>query len=411
MSKPLRVVYAPGPGDVIGTYNYWVKGQDDPSQVAISYSHQFYDACHALESQAYVIAPTSKQKTLFRNDKIIIERRPKRFFGASGVLRRLGQLWYDLSLVAIAVRFKADVAVVASGGTHWFILSLLAWLGVQVIPSLHVLLWSKYKPEDRLGQLVLNLSRPLFTTQSVAILVVSDEIWDQVVQLTKGQHRPILRSFPLYRREQFAGIDEPEEKGSPFRVLFVGRIEPNKGVFDLLEIAKRFVAEGRDDITFDLCGKGSALEGLRLATKEAGVDSSFVCHGHCNKPKMRQMFSQSHVVIAPTTTGFREGFNQVVVEGILAGRPVVTSAVCPALSYVRDAIVEVPPDDIKGYGDALLKLCDDREFYEQKRRESLALQEQFYDSSQSWGAKLKSILIAIQENREVEEMLEVKGIY
>jgi glycosyltransferase involved in cell wall biosynthesis len=394
MSKPLRVVYVPGPGDVIGTYNYWVKGQDDPSQVAITYSHQFYDVCHALEAQAYVIAPTRKQKTLFRNEKFILERRPKPFFGSSGVLRRLGQLWYDFSVVATAVRFQADVAVVSSGGTHWFILSLLPGLGVQVIPSFHVLLWSKYKSGDRLGQFVLNLSRPLLTSQAMAILAVSDEICDQVAQLTNGQHRPMLRSFPVYRREQFAEIDAPDEKRSPFRVLFVGRIEPHKGVFELLEIAKRFVAEGRDNITFDLCGKGSALDALRLAAKEAGVDSIFVCHGHCNKPKMRQMFSQSHVVIIPTTTGFREGFNKVVVEGILAGRPVVTSAVCPDLACVKDAVVEVPADDTKAYGDALLKLCHDWEFYDQKRRGCLAIQEQFYDLSHSWGANLKSILIS-----------------
>ncbi|MEQ9482327.1 MAG: hypothetical protein RIG27_08560 [Coleofasciculus sp. F4-SAH-05] len=27
MPKPLRVLYAAGPGNVIGTYNYWVKGE------------------------------------------------------------------------------------------------------------------------------------------------------------------------------------------------------------------------------------------------------------------------------------------------------------------------------------------------------------------------------------------------
>ena len=40
---------------------------------------------------------------------------------------------------------------------------------------------------------------------------------------------------------------------------------------------------------------------------------------------MREMFRQAHVLIVPTTTDFIEGFNQVVVEGVLAGRPVITS--------------------------------------------------------------------------------------
>jgi glycosyltransferase involved in cell wall biosynthesis len=110
---------------------------------------------------------------------------------------------------------------------------------------------------------------------------------------------------------------------------------------------------------------------------------------------MREMFNRAHVVIVPTKTDFVEGFNQVVVEGVLSGRPVVTSAVCPALSYVKEAVVEVPPDDIQEYGNALLKLCDDRRFYGEKQRSCLTLQEQFYDSSRSWGAVLKSVLVGI----------------
>src|SRR6185437_9977736 len=49
------------------------------------------------------------------------------------------------------------------------------------------------------------------------------------------------------------------------------------------------------------------------------------------------------------TTDFIEGFNKVVAEGILAGKPVITSSVCPALEYVADGIVEVPPNDTQAY--------------------------------------------------------------
>jgi glycogen(starch) synthase len=397
MSKTLRILYAAGPGDVIGTYNYWVEGQDDPSQVGITYSSQFYEVCCALDAQAYVLASFRERKFL-RDGRFIIEHRPIPLQTASGLLYHIGQLWYGLWLIVSAVRFRTNVAVVADGTTHWFILSLLPWLGVKVIPSLHCVLWRKYTPQRKVEKLLLRLNRNLFAKGSTAILSASKDVSEQVAQLTDGKHPPIVKFLPTYRRTEFTEVGEPEEKRSPFRVLCVGRIERNKGVFDLLEIAKRFAAEGRQDITFDVCGTGSELESLRLAAKEAGVDGSFVCHGHCKKPQMREMFNQAHAIIVPTRTDFVEGFNQVVVEGVLCNRPVVTSAVCPAVSYVQDAIVEVSPDDIKGYGDALLKLCDDRQFYDEKRRGCLALQEQFYDSSQSWNATLKSILVGIQED-------------
>ena len=98
------------------------------------------------------------------------------------------------------------------------------------------------------------------------------------------------------------------------------------------------------------------------------------------------------MVIVPTTTRFQEGLNQVVLEDILSGRPVITSAVCPAIHYVQEAVVEVDPDDIEGYGDAILSLCDDPALYTQKHEACLSLQARFYDLSQGWGEKLKGIL-------------------
>lgn len=399
MSKTLRILYSAGPGNVIGTYKYWVQGQDDPSQVSLTWSGQFYDVCRALEAKAHVIS-WCEERNLLRDDQLIVEHRPIPLLKASGMLFNLGKLWYGLGIIASAIRFRANVVIAVDGTTHWFLLSLLPWLGIQVIPSLQCVLWCKYAHLRKTEELVLRLSRSLFAKDCFAILAMSEDIADQVKQVTAHQPRPIIKYLPAYRKTEFEGVGDPDERRKPFRVLFAGRIEQDKGVFDLLEIAKRFANSGRQDITFDLCGNGSQLEYLRLAAKQAGVDSSFVCHGHCNKTKMRQMFKQSHVVIVPTRTDFIEGFNQVVAESVLSGRPVVTSAVCPAISYVREAVVEVPPDDAEAYGDALLELCDNREFYEEKRRGCLALQEQFYDLSKSWGAALKYVLVALQEGRE-----------
>src|SRR6185503_9776339 len=107
---------------------------------------------------------------------------------------------------------------------------------------------------------------------------------------------------------------------------------------------------------------------------------------------MRRMFSEAHVVIVPTTTDFLEGFNQVVAEGVLSGRPVITSSVCPALDYVREAVIEVAPDDVKGYGDAILKLREDAAFYEAKAAACRQAQAQFYDPARSWGTTFEAAL-------------------
>ncbi|MEQ8961895.1 MAG: hypothetical protein RLP02_28875 [Coleofasciculus sp. C2-GNP5-27] len=255
MTKKLKIVYAPGSGDIVKDHSNWLKKQDNPESVAIAYGCQFLEVCSALDADAYIISPFRDKKFL-RDDRFIIEHRPRPLINASGILYYLGQFWYELQLIASAIGFRANVAVVSDGQTPWFVLSLLPWLGIQVIPSLHCTLWQKYIPLSTARKLILRLSRNFFAKDCVAILAISDEIGEQVVQLTQGQNKPILRFSPVYRREQFDGIDEPDENRSPFRVMFAGRIEHNKGVFDLLEIAKRLASVGRQFIRFDLCGNG-----------------------------------------------------------------------------------------------------------------------------------------------------------
>jgi glycosyltransferase involved in cell wall biosynthesis len=183
--------------------------------------------------------------------------------------------------------------------------------------------------------MIRNLNARFFRHRVTAVLSLSNDITEQVKEMLAGSSLPIIPFLPTYRPESFGEGFGPPPPAPPFRVFFAGRIERNKGVFDLLGIAKQFFADGRRDIEFDLCGDGSQLESLRAAVVESGLADRFRCHGHSTKPFMRQMYEQCHVVIVPTTSDFVEGFNKVVAEAVLAGRPVITSSVCPALEYVR----------------------------------------------------------------------------
>jgi glycogen(starch) synthase len=244
----------------------------------------------------------------------------------------------------------------------------------------------------RVQRLINRAGAPMFTSTATCILSMSHDISGQVRTLAGGRNRPLLPFVPTYRASRFEQVRPPNPQRRPFRVCYVGRIELAKGVFDLLSIARRFESAGRRDIHFDICGNGSALEELRRQAREAGLTERFICHGHCNWETMQEMYSQSHVVIVPTTTMFVEGFNMVVAEAVLAGRPVITSKVCPAMEYIGDAAIEVPADDVAAYGDAILRLCDDPELYRRKCRECIPARLQFLDTSLGWAEALRTAL-------------------
>jgi glycogen synthase len=406
MKKRTQLIYAAGPGDVISTYRHWKAGKDDPLQVSMTYSGQFFDVCRDMDANGYVIS-YHPNEAILDDGTVVVEHRRKPFPGRGGLFYHFSEIWYGLRFVLTAIRIRADLAVVAEGTTHWRVLALLSLFRIKLIPTVHCVLWPKFSKLDRRQRLINRLSKSVFARHSAALLSASNDISKQLSIVAGGTARPILTFLPTYRVETFSSIPPPPAELSPFGVLFGGRVEENKGVFILLEVAIRCRAEGRRDIRFDICGTGGALDELRRRAKEAGVSDVFVCHGHCRREVMQDMLSRSHVIVVPTTTGFTEGYNQAVVEGVLAGRPVVSSAVCPSIASLPDAVVEAPPDDPKGYGDAIIRLREDRRFYEEKRQGCFAYQAQFYDAEQGWYGAFKTVLQAVQDRREVQAPLGV----
>ena len=267
MSRKLRLFYAAGPGDIVGTYRHWREGRDDPSQVSVTYSSQFWNVCERMGAESLAISSNPRKDSLI-DGPFRIENRPRPFPGSRGIGYHLADLCYGLWLIVSILRFRADFAVIAEGTTHWFILGLLRVFGIGVIPTIHCVLWPKYKALGRTQRFLNTLNgRLFFRSQTHAILSASRDITVQLEEL--GSPRRVIEFLPTYRREMFDGIADPPAADS-FRVLFAGRIEESKGLFAILEIARRYSESGIDGIAFDICGDGSALGELKEHTERAG---------------------------------------------------------------------------------------------------------------------------------------------
>jgi glycosyltransferase involved in cell wall biosynthesis len=240
-----------------------------------------------------------------------------------------------------------------------------------------------------------------------ALLSGSAEIDRQVLTITRGAGRkppPTASFLPHYRAEMYGGLPPPE-RGAVVRFMFVGRIEVDKGVFVLLDIARRLRERGRHDVAFEICGSGSALEELRGRVAAEKLESTFVLNGWCDRERLREVYSRSYAVVVPTTVHSVEGFNKVVVEALLAGRPVITSSAVPATEYVSPAILQVPPDDVDAYVRAILELADDVETHRRLQRASEAVCRTFLDESTSFRAALQHALAAVAAHRPMESRL------
>ena len=397
-ARPLRIAYVTEGRGQLEQYRHWKEGRDDPAELSYTYGFQFYDLCRTLGAEACVLSTDPAGHAALGDGAVRIAALPNRHARARGLVYHLGQLGSGLRLVAAVRCFDADLAVVA-GGTHWLVWSALPLLGVAVVPSLHATLRPRLRAAPRGQRLALGLARGLFARRCHAILSLPGAVADDAVAAAGGAPRPLVTFLPTYRRETWEGIPPPAPAARPFYVLFSGRIEPDKGILDLLAAARRLAAAGRTDVAFDVCGTGSALAALAAAAAAAGLGERFRCHGHCDGPAMRRLLGRAAVVVVPSRSGCHEGLPKTLLEAVLAGRPVVASRVCPALDEVYEAAVQVPPDDVAAYADAIARLCDEPDLYAAKQHAAVALAgmllERYCDPANGWGAGLRRIVDAL----------------
>lgn len=392
------IAYLAGPIDADHVRDCWLAGRHDETYHGTRYLTQFYDVCAAHGYRPHVVAPTGHRRRSHHDD---IEYWQVPFEGRGALLYHLGQVLHLSRFALRAVRLGVDAVVVVPSPPYWFLFLALRAVGIPVIPSLHRVLWPRFRRPRPVPALLLRLTRSFLLRGCGPILVVSEDIGDQVVELTAGAKRrdDLLEFRPTYTPERgdhaMPPVTHPSDGGGPLRILFVGRVEADKGVFLLLDAVERLVAEDRD-VAVDVCGTGSALPAVRRAVAERGLTDTVRCHGYCDRPTLAARYAACHVVVVPTTTAFVEGFNKVVAEAVLAGRPVVTSAVCPALRTVEDAAVVVPPDEPGPYAEAIRRLHDDAELYRSKQAACGRLSRQFLDPTRSWGSRFEEALRRVE---------------
>jgi glycosyltransferase involved in cell wall biosynthesis len=109
-----------------------------------------------------------------------------------------------------------------------------------------------------------------------------------------------------------------EEKDNKFTVLFVGRLEYEKGADLLPQIIEGII--DNKDISVEICGIGSlkhVIEHYAAKYPNKIRYNGFIEHG-----KMPEIYKRSSVLIAPSR---RESFGNMIAEALASGIPVIAS--------------------------------------------------------------------------------------
>jgi glycosyltransferase involved in cell wall biosynthesis len=308
----------------------------------------------------------------------------------------LDMLVWNLRILWSMLRFRPDVLVLTGSQDFWWLYAPLRLTGTTLVPSFHCVQWPIFRPVSRRKRFYAALNSLAVLRSSPAIVVTSKAIRRQVEVMIGRSRVPIYEHLPTYSRGQFQHLVETRPTAhDPFTVLFVGRIEENKGVFDLLDIAAMLERSHPGRFRYHFCGTGTALQELAKRTCDGGLDHLITIHGFCEPAILSGVIARCHCYVVPTRSDFEAGYEMTCAEAILAHRPVITSAVAPAIDDVRAAAIEVAPDDRDAYLQAIVRLADDPALYQAKVAACSAISERYYDPANSWlEAMVTSVAVA-----------------
>jgi glycosyltransferase involved in cell wall biosynthesis len=213
--------------------------------------------------------------------------------------------------------------------------------------------------------IVKNLQRShweLETLKKLKIPVIanSDYVRGQLIQHNLSPEQTITLR---------CGVAMPKTAAKPLtleihqnqRILFAGRITPNKG----LEWLLKALSFAKHHIQLDIAGEGWDRPRMEKLAQQLGLSNQITWHGWCSSKKLDLLYQQCFAVIFPSL--WHEPAGLVTIEAYARYRTVVASAVGGISEHLQDGKtgILVPANDTIRLATAINKLSED---YQESRR-------------------------------------------
>lgn len=149
----------------------------------------------------------------------------------------------------------------------------------------------------------------------------------------------------------------------PGRVLFVGRLEPMKGIDVLLRAFAEAVQSGAADATLHIVGDGSLRRSLYKLARQLDISSRVTFVGYVAPPDVYGEFAQAQVFCGLSRS---EALGNVFLEAQAAGCAILATRTGGIPDVVKDGETGllVKPDSAKAAAESLQQLLNDAQLRE-----------------------------------------------
>ncbi|MBR2630307.1 MAG: glycosyltransferase family 4 protein [Bacteroidaceae bacterium] len=178
-------------------------------------------------------------------------------------------------------------------------------------------------------------------------------------------------------------VDAPKEWLAGEYVGFVGRVSVEKGIDEFIEAARM-----NPDLPFKVAGNVDVT--YRVPD---GLPKNVEFVGFLKGKELDEFYLKSRIIVVPSK--WYEGFPNVIVRGMLLGRPIITTNIGAMQSIINNGKngILVPPADGKALGLAIKKLYTDVDMCKRFANQSIK------DTADKYSReRIYEILIGIYKN-------------
>ena len=245
-----------------------------------------------------------------------------------GALRRLALFCRALSTRPDLVILFASTGASFAEKTWMAMCARLVGVPVAFCPRSGLITGMAEK--SAIGRLVIRVA-----VRISSIFVCQGKAWADFYRNIEPSVRAVV--IPNFIDEKpYLSVQQQPPPGQPL-ILFLGSIETNKGIYDLVAAADILVEQGR---RFHLCigGEGGEMTNLRRRVSQGSARDSITLLGWVRQAEKIELMSRASAVVLPS---YHEGFPNVILEAMASALPVVASSV--------GAVPELIEEGVTGY--------------------------------------------------------------
>ena len=204
--------------------------------------------------------------------------------------------------------------------------------------------------------------------ESDSLITCSASMCDEITELFGPglAEATVIRNGIEAARWPFASRRRRSDSSGPPELLFVGRLEYEKGVHDAIAALPR-IRRAHPGTTLTIAGEGTQQDWLISQARKHRVLKATRFVGHCDHDELLALLHRADAAVLPS---HYEPFGLAALEAAAAGTPLVTSNIGGLGEAVIDGQtgVSCPPRDVAGLAAAVRTVLDDPHAAQQRAR-------------------------------------------